>query len=296
MVHQNNATDNDTQEAKSVLKVLVHSFVVIPVLIAVLGVFFFTFVSLLTREEQSPLDYLNDIKAGGSSRRWQAAYELSQILNKPNSITQDQRFVSEIINIFGQVEHDDVRVRQYLALAMGRTGNSSFLDPLVEALPNAREDNLPAIINALGNLQQAEAATSLYSFLDHANPGIRLQTVIALGKIADRSSLELLRKSLYDREPNVRWDAAVALAKMGDNSGREVLLKLLDESYLEEFKEVDLPERNQAMQVAINVAEMLNDPLLDEAIEELSKTARNMEVRKTALQLLEMRQENMIQK
>ncbi len=295
MVHQNSATDNDAQEAKSVLKVLIHSFVVIPVLIAVLGVFFFTFVSLLTREEQSPLDYLNDIKAGGASRRWQAAYELSRILNKPNSITQNQRFVSEIINIFRQGEHDDVRVRQYLALAMGRTGNPSFLDPLVEALPNAREDNLPAIINALGNLQQAKAATALYSFLDHANPGIRLQTVIALGRIADQSSLEVLRKSLYDREPNVRWDAAVALAKMGDNTGREVLLNLLDENYLEDFKEVDPSERNQAMLVAIKVAEMLNDPLLYEAIEKLSKTAGNMEVRKAALQLLAMRQENTIQ-
>ncbi len=296
MDHQINAKDDDTREAKSVLKVLIHSFVVIPVLIAVLGVFFFTFVSLLTQEEQSPLDYLNDIKVGGASRRWQAAYELSQILNKPNTIAQNQRFFSEIINIFGQVEHDDVRVRQYLALAMGRTGNPSFLDPLVEALPNAREDNLPAIINALGNLRQTKAATSLYSFLDHANSSIRLQTVIALGKIADPSSLEVLRKSLYDREPNVRWDAAVALAKMGDNTGRDVLLSLLDESYLEDFKEVDFSERNQAMLVAIKVAELLNDPLLDEAIEELSRTARNMEVRKTALQLLAMRQENTIQK
>ena len=169
------------------------------------------------------------------------------------------------------------------------TGNPSFLDPLVEALPNAREDNLPAIINALGNLQQAKAATALYSFLDHANPGIRLQTVIALGRIADQSSLEVLRKSLYDREPNVRWDAAVALAKMGDNTEREVLLNLLDENYLEDFKEVDPSERNQAMLVAIKVAEMLNDPLLYEAIEKLSKTAGNMEVRKAALQLLAMR-------
>ena len=295
MVHDNSAKDNDGQEAKPVLKLLIHSIVVIPFLLAVLGVLFFTFVSLLTKEEHSPLDYLNDIKAGGASRRWQAAYELSQILSNPNSDTQSQRFVSEMINIFHQVEHDDVRVRQYLALAMGRTGNPSFLDPLVAVLPNAREDNLPAIINALGNLRQAKAAAALHSFLDHANPSVRLQTVIALGKIADQGSLEVLRKSLYDSEPNVRWDAAVALAKMGDNTGRDVLLSLLDESYLEDFKEVDLSERIQAMLVAIKAAEMLNDPLLNEAIEKLSKTSRNMEVRKTAMQVLAIRQENTIQ-
>jgi HEAT repeat protein len=292
MVHENSATDNNEQESKPVLKVLIHSFVVIPFLIAVLGVLFFTFINLLTREEHSPLDYLNDIKVGGANRRWQAAYELSQILNKPNSLTENQQFVSEMINLFRQVEHDDVRVRQYLALAMGRTGNPSFLDPLVEVLPNAREDNLPAIINALGNLRQAKAATALYSFLNHANPSVRLQTVIALGRLADKGSLEVLRKSLYDREPNVRWDAAVALAKMGDVSGNEVLLSLLNESYLEDFKEVDVSERDQAMLVAIKAAEMLNDPLLDEAIEKLSKTARNMEVRKIALRVISMRQEN----
>ncbi len=294
MVRENSAKGNDGQEAKPVLKVLIHSMVVIPFLIAVLGVLFFTFVRLLTNEEQSPLDYLNDIKVGGESRRWQAAYELSQILNKPNSVTENPRFVPEMINIFRQVEYDDVRVRQYLALAMGRTGNPSFLDPLIETLPNAREDNLPAIINALGNLRQAKAATALYPFLDHADPGIRLQTVIALGRIADQGSVEALRKSLYDKEPNVRWDAAVALAKMGDDTGRDVLLKLLDESYLEDFKEVDLAERIQAMLVAINVAEMLSDPLLNEAVEKLSETARNMEVRKTALQVLAMRRENTI--
>ena len=198
----------------------------------------------------------------------------------------DQRFVSEMINTFRKAEHDDKKVRQYLALAMGRTGNVEFVDFLIETLPDENEDNIPFVINALGMLKDMRATKALYPFLQHNNPGVRLQTIIALGEIGDKGSLDVLRSSLQDPEPNVKWDAAVALAKMGSAEGSDILLNLLDESYLLDFKNVDYNERSYATLTAIKAAAMLDDSILNRAIKKLTESTDNMEVRKAALQAL----------
>ena len=119
---------------KSVFGIIVHSFFIIPFLIAVFCVILFTAISLLTREQQTAYDLLNDVKIGGLTKRWQAAFELSKILANPKLIPPEERFSTELIKAFRQSKQDDSRVRQYLALAMGRTGNSIYLAPLINGI------------------------------------------------------------------------------------------------------------------------------------------------------------------
>ena len=273
-------------QAKSFFGIIVHSFFVVPFLIAVFGVLLFAAVRLLTLEEHTIYDYLNDIKSGGATKRWQAAFELSKVVTNPKLITDEERFTSEVISAFNHAAHDDNRVRQYLALTMGRTGNENFVRPLLSALTDENEGNLYAVIYALGMLKSKDAANAIRPFLDHPNSKVRLASVIALGNIADTKAIGDLKQSLNDSEPNVQWDAAIALAKMKVASGKDVLRNLLTREYLKGFPEVDLQEQTHMLLVAIEAASVLNDPYLNTLIKHLADNDQNMNVRKKAMDIL----------
>jgi HEAT repeat protein len=284
---ENDSNNVNGEKKKSLIRVTVHSFFVVPFLIAVFSILLYGLIRILTVEEHTVYDYLNDIKIGSHTKRWQAAFELSKILANPDIVPKESRFVAEMTRAFEHAQHDDDRVRQYLALAMGRTGFAEFVDPLLQALPDEKEANLPALLHALGLLRDKRAVEQLHAVMDHSNAKIRLAAVIALGHLNDNASSDYLRKALYDNEPNVQWDAAIALAKLGDASGKDVLRKLMDRNYLQNFIEVDQYEQDQALIVAIEASSLLNDSSLNIVIHELSENDRNMNVRRAALKALE---------
>jgi HEAT repeat protein len=275
----------EPKEEKSFFGVIIHSFFVVPFLIAVFSILLFVAVRILTIEQHTMYDYLNEIKTGGLTKRWQAAFELSKMVVQQENIPTKDRFIAELISAFEHSRHDDNRVRQYLALTMGRVGDQRFITPLTMALKEEREENLYAVIYALGMLRDKKIGASLYPYLKHPNSRVRLVSVMALGNLADDHSLSLLREALYDPEPNVQWDAAIALAKMGDASGKDILLRLLDRLYLSRFSEVDLYEQNHIMLVTIEAAARLNDPELNDVIKKLAHDDQNMNIRQTAMSL-----------
>jgi HEAT repeat protein len=280
----------ETAKKQSVIGVIVHSFFVVPFLIVVFAVLFFFMIRILIYEKNSAFDYLNQIKTGGLTKRWQAAFELSKMLANPKTNTNESRFVSAMNQQFEHSQNDDPKVREYLSLAMGRSGNPLYIAPLVKALGEERGDIRFALIHALGLLKAQEALTLLHSLVSDSAPRIRLLSVVALGNIASPDSIPFLKQALQDQEPNVQWDAAIALAKMRDTSGKSILLKLLDRSYLSSFTEVDLIEKSQILQIAIQASALLlestNDKNLKTAIQKLADTDSNINVRRTAQEAL----------
>jgi len=276
----------ETPEEKPFLKVIVHSFFIIPFLIAVFCVLLFGAMHLLTRENRTVYDYLEDVKTGGLNKRWQGAFELSKVLANANLYPKEERFTNELIVAFKQSKHDDDRVRQYLALAMGRTGRNEFVQPLVESLQEGKEVNLPALIYAIGMLKQKETASALHKFTNHSNPRLRSITMSALGNIANPVSIMVLKKGLQDSEANVRWGAAISLAHMGDSSGKNILLQMLNREYFSQFPEVDPDEETSLLSAAIDAAGKINSQDLNIKIQELAKSDKNMNVRSAALKVM----------
>lgn len=272
----------DLENEKSFFSIIIHSFFIIPFLIAVFCVLLFTGMHLLTREQRSAYDYLEDVKTGGLTKRWQGAFELSRILANPKLMPKDNRFYIELIRAFEQSAHDDHRTRQYIALAMGRTGREIFIEPLIKGLENEKEDNIPALIYAIGMLKQKQAATALYAYLDHPNSRIRSITVVALGNIADPRSKNFLKKHLKDSEPNVQWGVAVSLAQMNDSSGKNILSQMLNRKYWSNFSQVDSDEQDNLVLSAINASAVLDDPDLNEQIRQIAHTDPNMKIRAAA--------------
>ncbi len=270
------------EKKQSVFGVIVHSFFVVPFLLAVFCVLLFTAVRILTMEKHSAQDYLHDIKAGGATKRWQAAFELSRLLSDPAQIPTDDAFVDETIAMYQQSNQDDPRVRQYLAMAMGKTGNPKFVPILLKDIELQKDENLYAIISAIGILKDKSATSALLKYLENENPRIRLATVIALGNIADPAAVEALKGMLNDTEANVTWDAAVALAKIGDSSGKGLLTNVHDRKYIEQFKDGDAQEHSIFMMVAIAATKQWQDPEIKERLKQLFESDRNMNVRNDA--------------
>ncbi|MBI5150438.1 MAG: HEAT repeat domain-containing protein [Candidatus Omnitrophica bacterium] len=272
-------------EEKPFFKVIVHSFFVVPFLIAVFCVLLFAAVNLLTREQHSVYDFLDDIKTGGLTKRWQGAFELSRVLANPESVPKEERFFAELISAFEHAQYDDGRIRQYLALAMGRTRNPVFIKPLVDGLKNEKDENLAALIYALGMLGQKETAAALYPYLEHPQSRIRSISAVALGNLAAPATIPALRKVLNDPEPNVQWGAAVSLARMNNADGKNILLKMMDRGYLSGFQEVDAQEQNNLLLMAVEASGGLHDTDLDNRLDQLAQNDSNMNVRSAALRI-----------
>tara|TARA_Y100001970_G_scaffold74589_1_gene94502 strand:+ start:387 stop:1244 length:858 start_codon:yes stop_codon:yes gene_type:complete len=275
-------------EKKSVLQVVIHSFFVVPFIIAIFAVIIFLVIRLMTTEPNSARDYLEDVKIGGTTKRWQGAFELSKLLSNPKMIPKDEMFVNEMISTFEYSSNDrDKRIRQYLAIAMGATKDERYSSTLINAIESTDIGVVQACAFALGNIGDTKAIEPLKKILSDSDPQVRLHGVIALGKIGGQSSIGPLRKMLTDIEPNIRWDAAIGLAKQKDSSGRSILLDLLDRKYLNSFPNVDEKEKVQVILVTISVSHFVQNQELKLKLERLMNEDLNLKIREAARIALE---------
>ena len=282
-----NMQENHT-EKKSVLQVVIHSFFVVPFIIAIFAVIIFLVIRLMTTEPNSARDYLEDVKIGGTTKRWQGAFELSKLLSNPKMIPKDEMFVNEMISTFEYSSNDrDKRIRQYLAIAMGATKDERYSSTLINAIESTDIGVVQACAFALGNIGDTKAIEPLKKILSDSDPQVRLHGVIALGKIGGQSSIVPLRKMLTDIEPNIRWDAAIGLAKQKDSSGRSILLDLLDRKYLNSFPNVDEKEKVQVILVTISVSHFVQNQELKLKLERLMNEDLNLKIREAARIALE---------
>ncbi|MEC9475160.1 MAG: HEAT repeat domain-containing protein [Candidatus Neomarinimicrobiota bacterium] len=276
------------EEKKSVFQVIIHSFFVVPFIIAIFGVLIFLMVRVLTLEPRTAHDYLEDVKIGGSTKRWQGAFELSKILANPKSIPKDDRFVNDLISTYKYSENErDNRIQIYLALAMGRTRDIRYSDILEKSLNSEDEQILSAAIFSLGLIGSQNSMEKLLNFYDHSSARVRHQLSVALGSYNNDQSRKILYKLLNDIEPNVRWDAAISLAKQNDNKGRRIILDLMDRKYLDSFPNIDPIEQSQAMMTAIAVSKKILDDEIKEVLVDLMENDVNMKIRQSARNVLE---------
>jgi len=267
---------------------LYYAFFLIPLIITIFGVMFFFMFKVLTYETSAPEDYLTDIQIGSATKRWQAAFELSKLLSNPEMVPKDEGFKNKMISIYEHSIHDNPKVRTYMALAMGRTGQQEYGSILMEGMNDEDKGSRLAAIKALGLLAYAPAVNGIQEFADEKYSNAeRLAATIALGNMGDKSLIPILQKLLVDEEPNIRWDAAIALAKLEDSSGVEVIVNLLDRSYFDHFTEVDEEEEVQAIMIAIQVSSQFPSNLFVTNLLKLAAFDKNMQIRDLAIKTLD---------
>src|SRR5436309_7625264 len=184
------------------------------------------FRSLVANDSRSAHEYLAEVRNGGSSRRWPAAYELSRLMSDPK-VRADKSLAPALVKAFRESENDR-QVRRYLALAIGRMDPplpSDAVADLTHALADPDGETRISVIWALGSSGDPAVVPrllTLYTAQD-ADAGIRKMIVYALGALPGDAQDATLRTALGDEAPDVRWNAAVALARHGSHEGVPVL-------------------------------------------------------------------------
>ena len=282
-------TENTEQPLSNPSKVyaLFYAFFLIPLMITIFGVLFFFLFKMLTYEKQDPYHLLNNISSGSLTKRWQSAYELSNLMTDYDKIPQDDYFISQMINMYKKSVHDDTRVRTYLALAMGQTENIKFCDDLIMGLNDKDLENKVAAIKSVGMIGCQESIELLKEFSkSELDNQIRLASVISLGILKDKSSIDVLVKLLDDEEANIRWDAAISLAKIGDNSGYLILNNLIDRKYYDSFDQVDENEVNNAILTVLALISDKSNQIFEKNIRKLAKSDKNLKIREFAMKIV----------
>jgi hypothetical protein len=189
----------------------------------------FVIFGLVAGESRGAKEYLGEVRSGGASRRWQAAFELSKVLQAhKDPALQDPKFAESLLALFRDSKNDDPRVRRYLALAMGRLKDPRAVPLLIEALdedPGQAADAETQIyaLWALGAIADPAALPALMQAAKSSDPGLRKTAVHALGSFPGDASRAALAEALQDAVEDVRWNAAIALARRGDAAGAPVL-------------------------------------------------------------------------
>jgi hypothetical protein len=253
------------------------------------------FRSLLT-EDRSAEEYLTDIRSGGTNRRWPAAYELSRMMSDPEFAKKEQAVLApELTKAFANSSDDDPRVRQYLALALGRLQPPIPPDAkqlLVEALNDKDSQTRISAIWALGSTGDATVAPEIERMYASDDAGVRKMVVYALGSLPGDAGVATLTRALEDEQPDVQWNAAVALARHGRHEGVPVLRRMLDREYVQrtvtrqQQTQDEIDPVGEVMISGLRAVAALKESTLSEPVKALSQHDTDLRVRQAALETL----------
>ncbi len=270
-------------------------FFLIPLAVVGIAVSVYVGFRTLLADDRKPQDYLQEIRFGGSTRRWPAAYELSRQMADPK-VRADKTLGPALVKAF-QESKDDQQVRRYLALAIGRLDPplpADAISELTNALADPDSETRITAIWALGSSGDPAVVPRLlamYSAPD-TDAGIRKMLVYALGALPGDAQTTTLRTALNDSAADVRWNAAVALARHGSHEGSTVVKQMLDRAYVEQTVKREVRQDSDQDPVAdvmisgLRAAAVLKDEGLKSTVAALSQQDKSMKVREAALEAL----------
>jgi HEAT repeat protein len=269
-------------------------FFLIPLAVVAITVTVYVGFRSLLNDERSAQDYLAEIRTGGSTRRWPAAYELSRLMSDPK-VRADRTLAPALVKAFEAAKDDDPLVRRYLALAIGRLDPpmpAQAIDDLTKTLDSPDAETRISAIWALGSSGDATVVPRIQPLFASEDAGIRKMVVYALGALPGDAQAVTLLTALQDSVADVRWNAAVALARHGRHEGVAVLKQMLDRRYVEQAvkrevrQDADQDPIADVMISGLRAAAVLKDEDLRISVEGLSERDSSLKVRQAALEAM----------
>jgi len=276
----------EPEKSQSVMS-LVMRFFTIPLIIVVLCIGVFYFFGKIAYDKKTIDDYINEIKTGSASRRWQAAYELSKRINQKRlKGEQGEKISLDLAKVYRKEKNEeDPRLRRYVILGLTGLSYPGNLSLYKEALSDTDPDVQIYAIWGIGTLKDPKTVNILLPYLEDQDPAFRKMAAYSLGIVANKKARPALRKALKDNMPDVQWNAALALAQMKDDSGKVILHQMLDETYLDQMVEINETQKFEIMENAMKGVLLLNDrsalPLLNALLEAEAQPPFLEHVRKT---------------
>jgi HEAT repeat protein len=266
---------------------IIAQFFIIPLVVIAVCVGLFVMFGLMTGDSRSASDYLNEIRSGSKTRRYQAAYELSKILTYKKDLAKEPGFVADLGRVFQESAGQEPELRRYLALALGQVPDPAAVDPLLSALDDPDSQTRIYVIWALGAVGDPRARAPVSAVLSDADAGVRKMACFTLGELKDPAAADALHPLLEDSVADVQWNAALALSELGDAAAVPVLRRMLDRSYLDRVSGILPGQKEEAMVNAIRGLALLRDAGATTLLTRLSQDDPSLDVRSAALQALQ---------
>ena len=239
----------------------------------------------MTFERRSPADELAEVRGGTANRRWQAAFELSRSIGRMPPGPERDALAAETRRVFDGLSTkrpDDVKVRRYLVLVLGKLQDRAALPELLAAAKDDDPETRLYAIWALGMLGDPSALDTVLESSQSEDPGARKMAAYVLGKLSDPRAIPRLRVLLGDPVADVRWNAAIALASLHDGSGAEVLRSMINRGALARQAPLSGDQAEVAMVSALQALALLHDPASLPEIERVAHEDPNLRVREAA--------------
>ena len=208
---------------------------------------------------------------------------------------EEAKLAPELTKAFADSKNDDPRVRQYLALTLGRLTPplpAETRQLLVEALNDQDSQTRISAIWALGSTGDRSVVPDIERQYTSEDAGVRKMAVYALGSMPVDAGNETLMKALEDAEADVQWNAAIALARHGRHEGVPVLRRMLDRAYVERNvsrqpqPRDDVDPVGEVMISGLRAIAALREATLSEQVRALSTDDQNLKVRQAARETL----------
>lgn len=255
---------------------------IVPAGIVALALGIFLLGTIALQHPKTAAQYLEELKSDSTSRRWQAAFELSRMLNQGENIQFDDKLRADLVKTFADAKSDDPKVREYLALVLGHLKEKSAVAALSDAIHDESSEVRVYSLWALGNIADPSGGAAALQALSDSDPEVRHMAVGALSAMRYAPAKQALEGLLSDPNQAIRYDSAVALARLKDKMAIPMLLEMMD--LKPTGKQDDVAP--SAKLNAIEGAAEFSDTQLQQKIVELSKSDADLKVREAALQAL----------
>jgi len=252
--------------------------------VAIAVAIFFLFGKLASDEQTVP-DYLHEVQSGGRRERWQAAYQLSQLINAGEA-KKYPNLILDVIRVYESAKSDDPRIRQYLSMVLGNLGDRRATPLLIEALQDQSPDTRIYAALALGRLRDPNAVMPLVQIFGSDDRDVRKAAAYALGEMRDPRALPALASALNDPIADVRYNAAIAVARYGDTRAIGVLREMLDRSRLDRVPGMRPEQKDAIMLAAIPALVQIAPEEAKTILGPISKNDASLQVRSAATEVL----------
>lgn len=259
-------------------------FFLLPLLVVGAAVAIFLVFNLMTFDRRSPAEYLQEVRGGGPNRRWQAAFELSREVSRIPPGRERDALAAETLRIFEGLSRsrpEDVPVRRYLVLVLGKLGNRAAVPVLLSSAKEPDSETRLYSIWALGVLADPRALDTVLESSRSEDPGARKMAAYVLGRLGSHEAIPRLKVLLEDSVADVRWNAAIALASLGDRTGLPVLRSMIDRESLARLA-LTSDQTEAAMVNALKALSLLRDSETLPLIEKIERGDPNLRVREAA--------------
>ena len=269
-------------------RTILFQFVVFPLGIVAIAVGIFFLFGRIASDEQSIPDYLHEVKSGGRRERWQAAYQLSQLIYVGEA-KKYPNLVDDVAKVYADAKSDDPRIRQYLSMVLGNLGDRRATPLLIDGLGDPAPETRIYAALALGRLHDPAAVPPLLKVFQSDERDVRKAAAYALGELGDLRAMPALETALNDPIADVRYNAAIALARLGDTRSIGVLREMLDRSRLDKVEGMRPDQKDETILAAIPAVKKIAPEEAERLLGPLAQRDPSLQVRSAAKEALSQR-------